>query len=89
MNDLIRREDALTIIERLRDRCENDEMAFALNWAAGIIRDMTAVDAAEVVRCRECIVHDNCAAEDVFKFAGLREDRRFCGVGKRREDVDG
>ena len=48
MSDLIRREDALTIIERLRDRCDNDEMAFALNWAAGIIRDMTAVDAVEV-----------------------------------------
>ena len=48
MSDLIKREDTLTIIERLRDRCDNDEMSFALNWAANIIRDMTAVDAVPV-----------------------------------------
>ena len=48
MSDLIKREDVLTITERLRDRCNNDEMAFALNWAASIIRDMTAVDAVPV-----------------------------------------
>ena len=42
------------------------------------------VDAVPVVRCGECKLHDNCYTEDVFKFAGLNDDSRFCGVGERK-----
>ncbi len=42
MRDYIKREDAIAILERLRDKCGNDEMSFALNWAANIVRNMTA-----------------------------------------------
>ena len=45
--DLISRDDAIRILERIRDHCENDDMSFALNWAAQTIRDFTAIIPAE------------------------------------------
>ena len=48
------------------------------------LKNAPTVDAVEVVRCSECILHDSCSTEDVFKFARLNDDRRFCGVGKRK-----
>lgn len=47
MPEYISREAAKTIIERLRDKCDNDEMAFALNWASRLIRDTPAADVVE------------------------------------------
>lgn len=54
MSDYISREAALTVMERLRDKCGNDEMAFALNWASGLLRNVPAADVVEVVRCKDC-----------------------------------
>ncbi len=59
MSDYISREAAKTIIDRLRDKCGNDEMSFALNWASRLIRDTPAADVVEVVRCCECAYHDD------------------------------
>ena len=59
MADLIKREDVLDKIEHLRDKCGNDEMAFALNWASGLIRDIQAVDAVEVKHGYWNRVHDD------------------------------
>ena len=44
------------------------------------------VDAISAVRCRECKMHGNCRAEDCFKMARLIENRRFCGIGERKDD---
>lgn len=41
---------------------------------------------APVVRCGECKMHGNCYAEDVFAVARLDDNKRFCGVGQRREE---
>lgn len=49
-----------------------------------VVDEQPTVDAVPVVRCRECILHDSCYTEDVFKFAGLNDDSRFCGVGERK-----
>ena len=48
------------------------------------IDEAPTVDAVLVVCCRECILHDSCYTEDVFKFARLNDDSRFCGVGERK-----
>lgn len=53
-----------------------------LNAATG--EHIPSVDAVPVVFCRDCKLHDNCYTEDVFKFARLSNDRRFCGVGERK-----
>ena len=41
------------------------------------------VDAVPVVRCKKCVLHGNCATEDVFILAGI--ENPFCCVGKRKE----
>lgn len=43
-----------------------------------------AADVVEVVRCRDCCMHDSCYTKEVFEFAGMTDG--FCCVGKRRED---
>lgn len=48
------------------------------------VEDAPTVDAVPVVRCRECKMHGSCYTEDVFKFARLNADRRFCGVGEQK-----
>ena len=45
------------------------------------IANAPAVDAVEVVRCNNCVLHDNCITEDVFKLAGKADG--FCCVGKK------
>lgn len=47
------------------------------------IAEAPTVDAVEVVRCRDCEIHGNCATEDVFSFAGISNP--FCCAGKRKE----
>ena len=48
---------------------------------------LPAADVREVVLCGECYLHTHCRTEDVFDFAGLREDNRFCSVGKRKTNI--
>ena len=51
----------------------------------GLIDEQSLMDAVEVVRCRDCIMHDNCTTEDAFKLCGIEDP--FCYAGKRREPV--
>lgn len=48
-----------------------------------IIQNAPAADVKPVVLCRLCVLHGTCSTEDVFKFAGLPDDNRFCGAGRR------
>lgn len=43
--------------------------------------ELPAADVREVVLCGECFLHTHCRTEDVFDFAGLREENRFCSAG--------
>ena len=45
-----------------------------------------AADVREVCLCQWCYLHTHCRTEDVFDFAGLREENRFCSVGKRKNE---
>lgn len=45
------------------------------------IEEQPTVDAVEVVRCKDCIVHNKCSTEDTFKFAGIKNP--FCCAGKK------
>ncbi len=45
--------------------------------------EATAVDAVEVVRCKDCVSHGNCLAEYTFRVAQI--DSPYCCGGKRRE----
>ena len=49
-----------------------------------IIDAAPAADVVEVVRCRDCCMHDSCYTEEVFEFAGMTDG--FCCVGKRDKE---
>lgn len=49
----------------------------------GLIDEAPAADVVEVVRCKDCCMHDKCYTEEVFDFAGMTDG--FCCVGKREE----
>ncbi|MBQ7465521.1 MAG: hypothetical protein IJS55_03250 [Oscillospiraceae bacterium] len=81
--EYIEREAALDIVT---EWCPDDDGSVG---KTGDLRDMLdeleaipAADVVEVVRCRECTLHDSCYTEDVFKFARLNDDRRFCSFGE-------
>lgn len=49
--------------------------------AALAIGDVPAADVVEVVRCDNCILHENCLTEDTFRIA--RIDNPYCCVGRQ------
>lgn len=48
--------------------------------AAAEIAAMPGVDAAAVVRCKDCVMHGKCITEDIFRTCGKHDG--FCCVGK-------
>ena len=79
--------DADRALEIVRDRGIAHPNAYHLtNYATLILREAPTVDAVEVVRCRECILHGNCVTEDAFVLAGI--ENPFCCAGKRKEGAD-
>lgn len=86
--DYISRETALTIIGRLRDKCGNDEMAFALNWASRLLRDAPAADVVEVVRCAECKYDEHCMLQEFVRDERIEPYDKtvfFCADGERKD----
>ena len=78
-------------LKRYTERERNRNLVFAAceikQDFADMISDFPTVDAAEVVRCRDCEIHGHCATEDVFSFSGI--SNHFCCAGKRKDgDVD-
>lgn len=84
MDDLISRKALLKTIEQsLAYRLKAQEM----DKAVGMVHEAPTIDAVEVVRCRDCRLHDNCTTEDVFKIA--RISNPFCCAGRRKDGADG
>ena len=51
-----------------------------------VVNDAPTVDAVPVVRCKKCVLHNNCVTEDAFVLAGI--ENPFCCAGKRKEGAD-
>lgn len=49
-----------------------------------IIDETPAADVVQVVRCKDCCMHDSCYTEEVFEFAGMTDG--FCCIGKRDKE---
>lgn len=87
VKECIDREEAIRICERLRDKTDNDDMAFALNWAIQSIKGIPAADVKPVARgkwlteyepdgkpyCLHCSVCD-----DDFSIIGITTASSFC-----------
>ena len=83
---LIDAAEAVKIIKRYDDRgITLDEVTRITDGIAREIEAMPKVDAVEVVRCRECIMHNKCNTEEAYKLC--RIENPFCCAGKRDEPV--
>ena len=78
-NDLISREAMKKLFARVKWVNKADGEA-----AVYLVESAPAVDAVEVVRCKDCVSHGNCLTEDTFRIA--RIDSPYCCGGKRREN---
>ena len=58
-------------------------LGYGLELAFDIIGKQPTADVVEVVRCKDCVLHNKCITEDVFKIAGKTDG--FCCVGKKVE----
>ena len=71
-------------------RCSKDILpdAYCAGWNGLIelIEKAPTIDAVPVVRCKKCVLHDNCVTEDAFVLAGI--ENPFCCAGKRKEGAD-
>lgn len=89
MNDLIRRGDVLGNINKRRyhfGKASLDEAFMAVYKAP-------AVDAVEVVRCRECKYSELCTETDqrvwCIKQGMSKANEWYCADGERKEDAHG
>ena len=71
--------DADVMLEELKDM----EVIIAQQNIADLIDEQPTVDAVPVVRCHECILHDNCNTEEAYKLC--RIENPLCCVGKHME----
>lgn len=77
-------------LDRLRELVEAEQAGRCFITGRPYPVAEKAADVAPVVRCRECIMHGNCATEDVFNCSGMDMDEAFCCAGKRKNgDVNG
>ena len=83
--------DADWVLEHIKPYELSDEYwsvtgGTAIRLIHNAIDNAPTIDAAPVVRCRDCEIHGHCSTEDVFSFAGISNP--FCCAGKRK-DGDG
>ena len=63
--------------------CLQDRITVERKQVEGLIEEVPTVeDVAQVVRCKDCVLHNNCSTEDAFNFAKV--ENPFCCVGKNK-----
>ena len=62
---------------------EGMQMDIIIQNDAVVIKKHKEEDFVEVVRCKDCVLHNKCITEDVFNMAGKTDG--FCCVGKKVE----
>lgn len=82
-NDLIRRSD---VIARIKGTGYADQIKENIRFAVDIC---PAVDAVEVVRCRECKFNGNFPEIPLCRYSNFeRKGDGYCSMGQRRGDGD-
>lgn len=62
-----------------------DNLAEGFHEADGVIWRLPTIDAVPVVRCKDCVSHENCLTEDTFRIA--RIENPYCCGGKRKMET--
>lgn len=83
---LINREALLSFEKIDADLCATCGEHHTAEDVIMMIKTAPTVDAVPVVRCKKCVLHDNCVTEDTFVLAGI--ENPFCCAGKRKEGAD-
>ena len=94
MNDCIEREAVWNALNEIGGcGAEADSWADgwdkAINAAIRIVEKLPTADVAPVVRCKDCVLHENCSLEDTFAFAMINAENAFCCVGEMKENENG
>ena len=71
--------------DEMQEELKDMDIVLAKHNVEDWIDEQPTVDAVEVVRCRYCIMHNNCTTEDAFKLCGIEDP--FCCACKRDEPV--
>ena len=53
--------------------------------ARKLMEDAPTIDAVEVVRCKDCVIHGTCYPESVFRFCGISNP--FCCTGEMKKNA--
>ena len=80
MSDLIKREELLDYLRTIPIDLGYREMEDVVTF----VEKMKSVNAAEVVRCKECVEND--AQNWCWKFGYTMHDGDFCSFGERKTD---
>lgn len=85
MDDLIRRKDALDVLRLVQ---KTNDILYVPQRTRQALKNIPAVNAIEVVFCKDCVKHGayNCSCQ--FESAPPTPDDFFCKDGERRETND-
>lgn len=89
MDDLISREALKNAIATARtnyNTCPdyNELFNYFCDLVSAMSDEMPAVDAVEVVRCKDCKNHGKCTFEDTFITVGINDG--YCRVGAKMDE---
>ena len=92
MDDLISRSALIKKLEETQGKIRTPDMKFVLSWAINLLNEQPAVDAIEVVRCRDCKHHEDEDLKTVYcpNIVGGWVDYDFyCRDGKEKSNEEG
>lgn len=82
-NDLISRE---VLLKEINDAMDSDGMGYVVGQTIKrYLKLQSAVDAVEVVRCKDCKNKGMCAHHN-GRYIGQFDEDDFCSYGERREN---
>ena len=71
--------------DEMQEELKDMDIVLAKHNVEDWIDEQPTIDAVPVVRCRNCIMHNNSTTEDAFKLCGIEDP--VCCAGKRDEPV--
>lgn len=78
--------DANALVEKFKNAGLGEHGLIEKIFADGVyavIDSAPTIDAVQVVRCNDCVLHGHCTVEDTFRMVRLYDG--YCRCGKRRE----
>lgn len=78
--------DVDALIDAHYEACNNDSRKVFEAWSEELMDNAPLVDAVEVVRCEDCVAHDDVDKNPPHIMCGCMSDNGYCNYGKRSEE---